>query len=117
MRGIDMRSTRHSAGGPDNLHPIPGSERRSSPTARRLGPADPTELLTVTITLRRRPDGPPPPDFDHFATVHSAQRQRLSEGEFARQYGASPDDIDKGRAFATNSGLRVVETHAARRTV
>jgi Pro-kumamolisin, activation domain len=112
-----MRSTRHSAGGPDDLHPIPGSERRSSPTARRLGPADPTELLTVTITLRRRPDGPPPPDFDHFATVHSAQRQRLSEDEFARQYGASPDDIDKVRAFATNSGLRVVETHAARRTV
>jgi hypothetical protein len=112
-----MRSTRRNGAGPEDLQPIPGSERRAGRTARRLGPADPTELLTVTISLRRRPDGPPPPDFDHFATVHPAQRQRLSEDEFARQYGVSPEDIDKVTAFATSRGLAVLETRAARRTV
>ena len=41
---------------PDGYHPLDGSERRPSPTATKVGPADPNEMLTVSINLRRRPD-------------------------------------------------------------
>ena len=112
-----MRSARLDAADPEDRQPIPGSERRAARTARQLGPADPNEVLTVTISIRRRPNGPPLPDYQHFATVHPAQRQRMSEADFARQYGASPDDIDKVKAFAVSHELDVLESHAARRTI
>jgi kumamolisin len=95
---------------PDGYHPLDGSERRPSATARKIGPADPNEILTVTISIRRRPDGAPLPGHDELA-----RRPRLSEQEFARRYGASEEDIGEVAAFAVAHGLTVVETHAARR--
>ena len=97
---------------PDNYHPLDGSERRPSATAKKVGPADPNETLTVTIALRRRPDGAPLPGYDELA-----RRPRLSEPEFIRRHGASEEDIGKVKAFATAHGLTVVEAHAARRIV
>ena len=41
----------------------------------------------------------------------------MSDEEFARQYGASQEDIDQVTAFATSHNLQVLETNAARRTV
>ena len=102
---------------PGNYIPIPGSERRPSKTARRLGPADPNGVLSVTISLRRRPDGEPVPDDDYFLNVHPAQRQRMPPDAFVRRYGASQEDIDKVVAFANSNQLTVLETDAARRMV
>jgi hypothetical protein len=102
---------------PKGYVPLKGSERQPSPTARRLGPADAAEVLSVTIAIRRRPDGARPPEHDTFLNVPPTQRQRMPSEEFARLYGASQQDIDKVTAFATSHGLTVVETHAARRTV
>jgi kumamolisin len=95
---------------PDHSHPLDGSERRPSATARKIGPADPNEILTITINLRRRPDGAPLPHYDELA-----RRPRLSEADFARRHGASEEDIGKVSAFAVAHGLTVVETHTARR--
>jgi len=102
---------------PRGYVPLEGSERHPSPSATRVGPADPAEILSVTIVLRRRPDSAPLPDPHAFLAVPPAQRQRMSSEEFARLYGASPQDVDEVRNFATAQGLTVVESNTARRTV
>lgn len=107
----------------DDKHPIPanyvrleGSERRPSPGAQLVGPADAHERFDVTILLRRRTDGEPLPDFSHFKS-HPGTRERMSDEEFARKYGASEEDIRKVTDFVRANGLAVKETNAARRTV
>jgi hypothetical protein len=42
---------------------------------------------------------------------------RMSEAEFSLRYGASPEDIEKVRAFVDGRGLEVLEIHSARRTI
>ena len=95
---------------------IDGSERRPSPGAAVIGPADPGESFTVSIVLRRRPDGPQVPDFSQYAST-SRQQRRLSGQDFAAKYGAADDDIANVVKFVTSHGLHVVATDAAARTV
>ena len=102
---------------PANYRVVPGSHRQASAAANRIGPADPGEKLQVTISLRRRLDRPPAPDFDAAAAVPLSQRQPLSHDEFASKYGAHPDDIAKVVDFVQTAGMTVVESNAARRTV
>ena len=73
--------------------------------------------MQVTISLRRRIDGPPAPDFDAVAAVPLNSRKPLSQDEFAAKYGAHPVDIAKVEDFVSTAGMRVVESNAARRTV
>src|SRR5271168_5221575 len=101
----------------DDYVQLGGSERHPSSNARLLEPADPQERLSVTIVLRRRPDGQPIPDFDHFKKVAPRDRPRLSEKEFVRRHGASDDDLKQVSDFARARGLTVKETHPARRHV
>jgi kumamolisin len=96
---------------------LEGSLRHPSRNAELLGPADDAERLEVTISLRRRTDGVPLPDFDHFAKTPPNQRPRMSQRSFAADYGAHPDDIKRVEEFARSHGLTVVEAHPARRTV
>ena len=96
---------------------LDGSERHPSPGAAVTGPADPGETFTVSIVLRRRPGGPPVPDFSHYARTPRMQRRRLSHEDFAARYGAADDDIAKVDEFVTSHGLHVVETDTAARTV
>lgn len=56
------------------------------------------------------------PDFDAFKSP-ATRPKRLSQQDFAAKYGASPEDMERVKAFAAAHGLTVVETHAARRTV
>lgn len=93
---------------------LDGSERRPSPGAVVTGPANPDEPVTVSIVLRRRPDGPPVPDFSHYA---GASRPRLPREEFATAYGAAADDIAAVVDFVNSHDLEVVETDPAARTV
>jgi kumamolisin len=97
--------------------PVKGSERRPAHGAVYVGPADPAETATTTIVLRRRPDGPPIPGQDFFATTPLDMRGRMTPDEFAAKYGAAPDDIDKVTQFAQAHGLSAVETNTARRSV
>jgi len=102
---------------PRNYVRLEGSERRPSPSARLVGPADPKERFSVTIALRRRPDGEPMPGPEYFRKTPPRSRPRLSEAEFAKKYGASNQDIKKVTDFASKSGLKVEDTNAAQRSV
>jgi hypothetical protein len=67
----------------EDFVPIPGSERRASPSTQRLGPADPNEVFSVTICIRRRPDGARVPDHQNFLAVHPSRWPLRSETEFS----------------------------------
>ncbi len=102
---------------PDGYARLKGSERSRRSGAEPAGPAEPDELVTVTICLRRRPDGPPVPSFDDYALGAARRRGRLAPDVFAASYGADPGELERVAAFARGAGLTVLETHGARRTV
>jgi kumamolisin len=96
---------------------LAGSELKLSHGIRHLGPADANEAVTVTIVVRRRASGSPLPDHDYFLRTPPARRRRLPTDQFAARYGAELDDLRRVSDFVTASGLRVLETHPARRSV
>src|ERR1039458_7074296 len=102
---------------PANYHRVEGSERHPAREALLVGPADPNEKLSVTIRVRRRPDGPAVPDMSHWANEPPGRRRFLTREQAAAQYGASQQDLDKVVAFAQLHGLNIVESNAARRSV
>jgi kumamolisin len=69
------------------------------------------------MVLRRRPDAPPLPDMEHWATTPPGRRRFLSREEFATRHGASDQDVNQATRFANRHGLTISETHLARRTV
>ena len=46
-----------------------GSERKAAASAALLGPADPDEMLSATVRVRRLPDTPPLPTAGSWAAV------------------------------------------------
>ena len=96
---------------PTDYVALPNSERNVRAGATLRGPADPNETLTVSVRVRRRPDGPPLPE------VPEPGQRGLSRGEFADRYGASVEDLDQVASFGLEHGLRVVDRSVARRTV
>jgi kumamolisin len=94
---------------------LKGSERVAVPGSRVVGPANPAERLEVSVLLRRRGQQALQA---RVARIAAGKRiPHLSKRDFAREHGADPADIARIRAFATASGLSVVQEHAARRTV
>ena len=91
----------------ESLVPLPGSERQPPPDARRVGSADPAEIVAVTVIVRRRPDARP---FD-------PEADPISRAGFAEACGALGDDLAAVERFARDHGLSVVETSRERRTV
>jgi kumamolisin len=102
---------------PEGFVPLKGSESGQARDARIVRSADPAEGLSVTINVRRRPDGPPLPDLDYWAATPLGERTFVGREEFAELYGASPEDLETIAAFARHHGLTVTEANAARRTV
>jgi len=102
---------------PEGYQRIEGSERRIAPGARLIGPADPNETVSVTIIVRRRPDGSPMPEMDYWTKTPPGQRKFLSHEEFAVRHGAAQADLDAVVNFARSHGMTVVETSVARRAI
>jgi kumamolisin len=102
---------------PNDYIPLQGSERHPVAGAQRVGRADPNEIISVSISVRRRSDSPPLPDQNHWATMSPGQRKFISRQDFAARYGAAQADIDRVVKFARNHGLAVVETSIPKRTV
>jgi kumamolisin len=98
---------------PADYRPLEGSERKLRVGARRTGAADPNEILTVSIRIRRRPNAPPLPPIE----AYPRKSQHLSREDFAVRYGASQDDLARIADFAAANGLSVVESSVPRRTV
>src|SRR5271167_504869 len=105
----------HGSEIPEGYQTLTGSERRPMPGAKLLRPADPKESFSVTIVLRRRPDGPPIPESDELLAAR--KQPRMSQDEFATKYGAAPEDVERVTQFVKAHRMTVVETHLARRTV
>jgi kumamolisin len=99
---------------PPDYRPLEASERKPRPGARRTGAADPDEILTVSIRVRRRSDAPPLPSL---STPQQRRRRPLSRKDFAARFGASQDDLARIAGFAAAHGLAVIESSVPRRTV
>ncbi len=85
--------------------PVPGSERQPLPGARRVGPADPGELIEVSVYLKA--PRPPAPQ----------ARRPLSRSEFAERHGARSEDLAAIEAFARENDLQVRSSDPARHQV
>jgi kumamolisin len=96
---------------------LPGSKRQAMSDARRLGPANPAERLTVSIQVRRRPDAPPLPDLAALGAQRPRDRERPDRESLAATHGADPADLAKVEDFARQYGLQVEESSAERRTI
>lgn len=83
---------------------VRGSARKPVPNATLIGTANPTDLIAVTLILRRAKKLPPP-------------TRIISREEFARRYGADPADVERVENFAAQNDLTVVEVHQARRSM
>lgn len=88
---------------------LKGSERRPLAGARVVGPTDPTQLVEVSIILKPQRE----------LSAHALQGQTLTREEFASQYGASQDAVNRIRQFAKENNLQVLDQgdEMVRRTV
>jgi len=96
---------------------VEGSARSAVAGARRTRSADPTEIVSVSIRLRRRAGAPPLPSSAELLKQPLGDRKHLSREQFASQYGADPADVALVEAFAHDYGLAVEEVSLPRRTV
>jgi len=83
-----------------------GSERQPIPRSQTVGSPDPDSLITATVLLRRRSSQLPDPG-----------SETLTREEFARRFGADPDDVAPVEEFANENDLTVVEVDLARRSI
>ena len=102
---------------PSGYRPLVGSERRPLPGARRIGPAEQNEIVSVSVYVRPRPGAPPLPDMTHWMTPRPSGRDFLSHEEFARRHGAAQGDFDRVSAFARANDLTIDDVDSARRRI
>ena len=95
---------------------LKGSMREELPEGHRVGPADSSERIQVTVFLRHG-DGGPLPSIAELGSRSVRNRRYLSREEFAQAHGARPADFAAVRSFATQYGLQVLTESRARRTV
>jgi kumamolisin len=95
---------------------LAGSERLPLEGAREVGPANPNEIVDVTIRLRSRTGKEPVNNIEDF-TKPVSNRPVLSRKEFEQRHGADPASIARVESFAKEHNLTVKETSAGRRTV
>jgi kumamolisin len=98
---------------------LKGSTRKSL-LGQDAGPADPNQQIAVTVLLRRQSSGSTGAEFPPAAQMGAQlprERKYVSREGFARLHGASVEDVEKVRAFASENGLKVVNEGRARRIV
>lgn len=95
-----------------HTNPVEGSQRPPHPGDVQIGPADPDQILTVSLRLRRRPDRQAAPD-----PLTQRRGGHLSRAAYAAEQGAAETDLEHVARFASAHGLAVIERHAGRRTV
>src|SRR4029077_10112606 len=96
--------------------PLSGSSRGSLAGSRELGPANPKQMVNVTVLLRRRTSAGSPVRKDVF-TEPTHNRKFLSRGEYEQSHGAAPEDVAHLLRFCSETNLTVQEVSLARRTV
>jgi kumamolisin len=99
---------------PSGYRRVEGTERFPIPGARRVGPANPQEALTVSVRVRKRVGSPALPGMREIA-AGSRQAGRISRELFTAKFGASEADLELVSEFGRTNGLTVVESSAVRR--
>jgi len=94
-----------------------GSTRSKPQGDVRVGPANPTETLSVSIQVRHRPGAPPLPDLAKLGAQRPSDRKPVNRQEVATKYGADPAELQKVEEFAKDHRLKVEESDPARRVV
>ena len=101
---------------PKDYQRLEHSNRQIRPSAKRVGPADPNEAISITIAVRRRPV-PALPSQEDWANSLPGERRYITTEEFADKFGAAAGDLDLVAEFAVSHGLKVVEKNAQQRIV
>ena len=93
-----------------------GGERAPLVGSQQLGRSARGEVLDVLLVLRKRA---PAAFREAMRRLHRDPRQVQlpTRDEFERRHGATAVDITRVGAFATRFGLRIIEQHAASRTM
>ena len=102
---------------PPGYRRLKGSSQKHIKRARLLGPADPHEVFSVTIRIRRPPSAPSLPDYNDWAKIPPNLRKFQTAEEFDALYSATSDDIKSVKDFAKDQGLEVIESNPTRRTI
>jgi kumamolisin len=97
--------------------PIPGREHTIPVGNTQLQPTSADETVKVTLILRRRSDGKDLRDLRRFSLRSAEPALELSHENFAALHGADPKEIEKVEEFALSSGLQVVNTNPAARSM
>jgi kumamolisin len=101
---------------PATYRRIEGSERRPMSGAKRVGPADPAERLSVSVYVHMRP-GSHLPDLNYWMSRRRNAGEFLSHQLAAELYGAEQSDLDRVVAFAHANGLKIDHVSPPRRLV
>src|ERR1700675_3856014 len=96
---------------------IRGSGYVALPGAKFIGPADPQEIIAVTLVVRPRRKGPELHADETLAGLLPPQHHYHSRQEFAVRQGAQPDELAQVEQFARKHGFEIVETPAPRHSV
>jgi kumamolisin len=83
-------------------------------THERIGPADPSERIEVTIKLRRKTEEGLPTLDEFLAGKHA---KGVTRRILAERYGANQDDADAVQRWAVAQGLSVWRTDLGRRQI
>jgi hypothetical protein len=102
---------------PNGYTRVSGSERHRVVGAQLTGPADPGEIFSVSLRLRRGSHAANLPDPSQLSLVPGQLRPLVSRDDFADHFGAAAADVELVKAFAAQHGLAVLEAGLARRTV
>ena len=86
--------------------PVRGSDREPVAGAARIGSADQSEQMSVTVVVRPRS-----------AAVPELGARHLTSSELEAIRGASPEDVQAVEDFAREHGLTVDDTNAAARSI
>jgi kumamolisin len=89
---------------------LPGSERKAPKNAKAVGTLDMQATVSVTVVLRRRGNDP-------VVTPAGLPVKILSRADFAKEYGASAEDIQLVEEFAHTTHLSVVDANLEKRSV
>ncbi|MGF6775477.1 S53 family peptidase [Paraburkholderia sp. GAS334] len=97
-------------------HPLAGSDRAVQAGSKVVGSCNPAETIEVVVMLRRQGGQ----QFQALMTKIESGDPKVkpvSREEFAKQFGAAPDDVAKLKAFAAAHGLNIVREDPAAATV
>lgn len=95
---------------------LQGSDRTPLKDAREIGPADPNEIVDVTMRLRSKAGDEPIVDGEDLKRPLT-ERTVLSRKEFEETHGADESSMKAVEEFAREHKLLVKEKSAARRTI